>query len=117
MQALTKRFLLFLLGCIPLRFLLTYTASFIPRVPNVKYMGIPAAMIGVSFFYLFFSGSRKTGPEVFGGKIWWNNLRVVHGFLFIMFAIHALMEWKYSWIFLFSDTMIGLIAFFIYHFF
>ena len=25
---------------------------------------------------------RKTGLEVFGDKIWWNNLRPIHGILY-----------------------------------
>ena len=29
---------------------------------------------------------RKTGKEVFGSKIWWNDLRPVHASLYILFA-------------------------------
>jgi hypothetical protein len=82
----------------------------------LPYMGYLAAMISIGFFYVFFTGSRKTGPETGGKPIWWNNLRPVHGFLYGLFAYGAITRNPDSWKLLLADTMIGLAAFLNHHF-
>jgi len=63
-----KRIILFLFGCIFIRFLLVLLAKKIPKkyLPIMGYIALIPAL-GFSYIYLF--GLRKTGPEVFGGKI------------------------------------------------
>ena len=72
--------LLFLVGCMGARLLITYLA----KVANQKWlrvMGYIAILPSIGFMYLFLSGTRnKTGS--FGEKIWWNNLRPVHALVF-----------------------------------
>ena len=115
MENLKKRFLLFLIGCIGTRLLLVYLAKTLN--PNyVKYLGYISILIGLSFIYLFFSGSRKTGPEVFGDNIWWNYLRPVHGILYLLFAYNAINGNNKAWMFLLVDVIIGFISFIIYHY-
>jgi hypothetical protein len=80
-------------------------------------MGYIAILPAIGFFYLFLSGSRKTGEEVFGNKIWWNNLRPLHGLLYFLFAYNAINGNKYAWKFLLIDVIIGLISFLSYHYF
>ena len=58
---------------------------------------------------IFLTGSRKTGQEVFGNKIWWNNLRPVHAILYTLFAYNAINKNKEVWIYLLIDVIIGLI--------
>ncbi len=76
MNNIQKRFLLFLLGCIPVRL------SFMLIAKNytnyLKIMSYFALTISIGFFYIFSTGSRTTGTETFGDKIWWNNLRPIH---------------------------------------
>ena len=66
--------------------------------------------------YLFLTGSRKTGVEVFGEKIWWNNLRPLHSILYFLFAYNAIKGNKNAWIYLLIDVVIGLISFLIFHY-
>jgi hypothetical protein len=115
MDNLHKRYLLFLIGCIGTRTLLVLIAKNISTF-WLKYMGIIALLPALGFFYIYFTGSRKTGPEVFGDKIWWNNLRPIHGTLYLLFAYNAIIGNKKSWIFLLIDVLIGLTSFLIHHF-
>lgn len=113
-ENLRKRFLLFLIGCIGTRCALAYTAK--RASPTVlQIMGYIAIIPALGFFYLYFSGTRKTGPEVFGDKIWWNNLRPVHGFLYSLFAYHAIMCHSYAWAYLLIDVIVGLSSFLFFH--
>jgi len=114
MNNLQKRFALFLFGCIGLRTLLVYIAK-----NNIEYlpiMGYLAIIPAIGFTYIFLTGSRKTGAETFGEKIWWNKLRPIHAILYGLFAYNAINKNKSSWIYLLIDVIIGLISFLGYHF-
>ena len=115
MNSIQKRFLLFLGLCIPTRLLLVY----ISKIVNLKYLrilGIITLLPAIGFLYLYFSGNRQTGLEVFGGKIWWTNLRIYHGLFYLIFSILAIFGVKNAWILLLIDTLFGLISFLIYHY-
>jgi len=114
MNDMAKRFALFLIGCIGVRLLFVYVAKTI-SLQYLPYLGYLAILPAIGFFYIFLTGSRKTGAEVFGGKIWWNKLRPVHGFLYALFAYNAIMKNPRSWIILLIDVVIGLSAFLLYH--
>ena len=113
-SSIQRRFLLFLLLCIPARFALTFLAKYIP----LKYLPIQGAIfivIGLGFLYLNLFNKRKTGLETGGNTIWWNDIRPVHGFLALLFGILAIGKVRDAWIVLLIDTLIGLVAFFAYH--
>lgn len=115
MNNIQKRTILFLFGCIGSRTLIMY----ISKTVNIEYLpilGYLALLPAIGFLYLFFSGKRKTGPEVFGDKIWWNNLRPVHGILYGLFAYNAINKNKNAWIFLLIDVIIGLVSFLWFHY-
>jgi hypothetical protein len=112
---LQKRFLLFLVGCIGTRLLLVYIAKNI-SVTLLPYMGYIALLPAIGFFYIYFTKSRQTGLEVFGDKIWWNDLRPIHGTLYLLFSYHAIRGNQNAWVFLLVDVLFGLIAFLIHHF-
>ena len=114
MNTLQKRFLLFLIGCIGLRSLFVYIAKNV-NTQLLMYMGYLALIPAVGFFYIYLSGSRQTGAEVFGEKIWWNNLRPIHGLLYFLFGYNAIIGNKNAWIYLLIDVIIGLISFLIFH--
>ena len=119
MNTIQKRFLLFLIGCIGTRTLLVYLAKN-ANTTNLKYMGYIAILPAIGFFYLFLSGSRKTGEEVFGDKIWWNNLRPLHGLLYFLFAYSAINlnnSTNFAWIYLLIDVIIGLLSFTTFHYY
>lgn len=115
MNNIQKRFLLFLLGCIPVRFLLAYIAKQVPKkyLPIIGYIALIPA---IGFLYIYISGSRKTGPEVFGDKIWWNQLRPIHSLLYFLFAYNAINKNTNSWVYLLGDMILGLISFLYFHF-
>ena len=115
MDTLHKRFILFLFGCIGVRLLLVYIAKTI-SIQYLKYMGYLLLLPAFGFFYIYLTGIRQTGPEVFGNKIWWNNLRPIHGILYLLFSYNAINGNKNAWIFLFIDVIFGLISFLTHHF-
>jgi hypothetical protein len=116
MNDLQKRFLLFLFGCIGSRTLFAFIAKNAKEI-YLKYLGVLALLPAIGFIYLFVTGKRKTGTEVFGDKIWWNNLRPVHALLYFLFAYNAIIGNKNAWIFLLVDVILGLIAFLSFHYF
>lgn len=116
MNTIQKRFLLFLVGCIGTRSLFAYIAKK-ANVTILKYMGYLALLPAIGFIYIYLTGSRQTGAEVFGEKIWWNDLRPIHSLLYFLFAYNAIIGNKYAWKFLFADVVIGLISFLIFHFY
>ena len=114
MNTIQKRFILFLFGCIGTRSLLVYIAKTTNKTV-LKMMGYLALLPAFGFFYIYFTGSRKTGMEVFGDKIWWNNLRPIHGTLYSLFAYNAINGNSNAYMFLLIDVIFGLISFLTYH--
>lgn len=109
MQQSTKGALLFLFGCIGTR--LAYALLARQRTDLLPYLAIPALFMGMGFFYIYLTHSRKTGGEVFGGRIWWDHLRPVHGALYLAFAAMAWRRDPNAWLILLADTVFGLSAF------
>ena len=116
MNNIQKRFLLFLIGCIGTRSLFVYLAKNMNK-QFLQIMGYLALLPAVGFFYIYFTDSRKTGAEVFGDKIWWNQLRPIHGALYILFAYNAINGNPNSYIYLLVDVLIGLISFLTFHYY
>ena len=109
-----KSFYLFLSGCLTLRLFIAYIAKII----NIKYLpilGVIALIPAFGFIYYYFSNTRTTGPETFGEKIWWNNIRILHFICYLTFAILACCKNNYAWIALLIDVLIGLAAVLIHH--
>jgi len=115
MNHLQQRFLLFLIGCVGIRSLFVIIARYI-NTKYLKYLGYLALAPAIGFIYIYLTGTRKTGAEVFGEKIWWNNLRPIHSILYFLFAYNAIIGNKQSWIYLLVDVLIGLISFVIHHY-
>jgi len=115
MNTLQKRFLLFLVGCIGARLLLVYIAKNI-NIKFLKYMGYLLLLPAFGFIYIYLTGTRQTGAEVFGDKIWWNNLRPIHASLYLLFSYNAINGNKNAWIYLLIDVLFGLTSFLTHHF-
>jgi hypothetical protein len=115
MKDIHKRMLMFLIGCIGLRSLLVVIAKTI-NTTYLTYFGYLALLPAIGFMYIYLTGSRKTGPETLGEKIWWNKLRPLHSILYFLFAYNAIQGNKQAWIYLLVDVLIGLISFLIYHY-
>lgn len=115
MNNIQKRFLLFLFGCIPTRLVFVYIAKTI-SLQYLPLLGYLALLPAIGFIYLYVSGSRKTGAEVFGDKIWWNQLRPIHALFYLLFAYNAIYKIKTGWIYLLFDVIFGLCSFLIFHY-
>ena len=115
MKNIHKRILLFLIGCIGTRSLLVYIAK-TTDVKYLPYLGYLALLPAIGFMYIFLTGVRKTGAEVFGEKIWWNNLRPVHALLYLLFAYFAIQRNTQAWMILLVDVVFGLVNFLWHHY-
>ena len=115
MNNLQKRFLLFLIGCIGSRFLLVLITEYSP-IEYLPILGYIALVPALGFIYIYLTGSRKTGVEVFNAKIWWNNLRPIHGLLYGLFAYNAINRNVNSWIYLLVDVIFGLFSLTLHHY-
>ena len=104
MNDIQKRFLLFLIGCIGVRSLFVVIAKNID-IKYLQYLGFLALLPALGFAYIYLTGSRQTGKEVFGEKIWWNDLRPLHSLLYFLFAYNAIIGNKNSWIYLLIDFL------------
>lgn len=99
---------LFLIGCIPTRILLAYIAF---KFPSSHILSLITFVMAIGFFYIYKTGSRKTGVETEGKPIWWNDMRPVHGSIYLLFSLCNLAGIKNSWMFLALDVLVGLGAF------
>jgi hypothetical protein len=115
MNNLQKRYLLFLIGCIGSRTAIAYIAKTI-NLTYLPLLGALAILPVIGWIYIIMTSSRKTGPEVFGDKIWWGNLRPIHALLYALFAYYAINKNRNAWQFLAADVVLGLMAFLWHHF-
>ena len=115
MNHLQKRFAMFLIGCIGVRFLFVIVAKY-TTTKYLRYLGYLALLPAIGFIYIYVTGSRKTGGEVFGEKIWWNQLRPIHAILYLLFAYNAIIGNKQAWIYLLIDVLFGLFSFLAHHY-
>jgi hypothetical protein len=115
MKTIHKRFLLFLGLCIPVRLAIAYISSIVSA--NILFlMGLVALIPAIGWLSIYFFELRKTGGEVFGNKIWWDDLRPIHALDYLIFSYLAIHDSKYSSYPLYFDAVLGLISFFIYHY-
>lgn len=117
METKTKRYLLFIFGCIGSRLFLTLLAKNLEN-NNLKLLAIITFLISISFLFIYFIGSKRADKQLeWAGekKIWWNNLRIVHGSLYLLFSLMVFNNIKNAWLILLIDTMIGLIAWLNHH--
>lgn len=115
MNPMQTRFALFLILCLGSRFTLAYIAK--NARPNIlRVMGYLALLPAFGFAYIYVTGSRKTGAEVMGEKIWWNFLRPIHAILYFLFAYNAIYMHSYAWVFLLVDVLLGAVSFLVHHY-
>ncbi len=114
MNELKKRILLFLIGCIGTRTIFVYIAKN-TKIDYLPILGYIALLPALGLVYKYITSSRETGVGVFGGKIWWNNLRPIHAGFYSLFAYKAIKKNKDAWIFLLFDVLFGLGSFSIFY--
>ena len=117
MNNIQKRFLLFLIGCIGARSSLVYVAKNYSTQKQIKnLLLIFSLLVSIGFLVIYFTGIRQTGAETLGDKIWWNQLRPVHALLYLSFAVSLYKDYKFAWVFLLVDVILGLSAFSFHHY-
>ena len=106
--------LVFLIGCLGTRLLISLVAKR-TKPEQLPYLGYIALVPAIGFIYLYTFGLRKTGFEA-GGGIWWDNVRPVHGFLYLLFGIYAINKNENAWTILLVDTLLGFAFWYIHHY-
>lgn len=115
MIGIQSRIIYFLFLCIGTRLYLSYLINIVGK-EIYKILTTIILIIGCGFLIIYFGGYRKRGLETGGKKIWWNNLRPVHGILYILAAIMMIYGMRYkASIVILVDTIIGLLSFLWYH--
>jgi membrane protein insertase Oxa1/YidC/SpoIIIJ len=115
MNNIQKRFFLFIFGCVTTRLLFVYIAKNI-KSKYLPILGYLALIPALGFIYIYLNNLRQTGQEVFGDKIWWNDIRPIHSFLYFLFFFMAINRNKNSWIVLLIDVLFGLTMFLKFHY-
>lgn len=114
-----KSIKLFLFGCIPFRLFLVWLVYKYSHTEQIKYLGWIGLIIAISFIYIYITGSRKTGPEVFGKPIWWNYWRPIHAIFWFGFAYNILSSSNIlksnAWVWLLGDVLFGFKIFVKHH--
>lgn len=116
MNKIHLRFILFLCFCIIIRLSFVLTAKYIDK-KYLPYLGLIALIPAIGFITIYLGDFRKTGGEVFGEKIWWNDLRPIHASLYILFSLLAFKKSEYAYIPLLTDVVLGLFFFLKFHLF
>lgn len=115
MNTTQKRFLWFLLACIPARLLIAWIAKKTPA-SELRYLGLLALLPAAGFTLIYLTGSRRTGAETFGEEIWWNDLRPIHAGMYGWFAYLAYSQNEWAYMVLFLDALIGVASFLTHHY-
>jgi hypothetical protein len=114
---LTNKMRLFLVGCIGTRIAISFLAKYIGEKMKwmLPYAGLIALIPAIGFISIFLGNLREKGTEA-GGRIWWNNMRPIHGVMYLLFAIYAFRRKPFAWRVLFIDVLIGLAVWFRHYF-
>jgi hypothetical protein len=67
------------------------------------------------FAYIYMNDLRKTGAEVFGDRIWWNDLRPFHALMYFVTAALVHTRTNKSHYPIALDTLVGLLSFTYHH--
>lgn len=111
----TKRILLFTFGCIGVRLCL---AQWLARSSGsaLRWLGYGLGALGIGFATIYLLGLRKTGPEVFGSRIWWDSLRPVHAMLMLAASYVAVKgDGRTAGRLVAGDALLGAVATYAHH--
>jgi hypothetical protein len=100
-----QRMVLFFGVCIPVRLLFVLIAK---KSKNNVLTALIAFMISLGFMYQF--NYIPTKPGVFGGKPWWNRMRVFHATTYLCYAIFSLTGYEHAWKFLGLDVLAAIMS-------
>lgn len=105
----TKRALLFFAVCLVVRLAFAVVAK-VASQQLLRVLGVLAIVPAIRFMYIYYTGSNPRGA-IFGEKAWWDSLRPLHGAMYGLFAVMAIVGYRHAWLVLLADAMIGAAAF------
>lgn len=110
-----KKVYLFLFGCIGARSLLAFLAYKLD-VKFLPYLGVLAVLIAFGLLFHNLFGTRNTGQEssAENNRIWWNDFRPLHAFLYLLFAYFAFHKEHSAYVFLVVDVILALVLYALY---
>lgn len=103
-----SRIVLFLGVCVVARSTLAYLAHLYWEHPLFRAVSLLALLPALGWLILYFTDSRLTARETFGGRMWWHQLRLPHALLYLNFVIYAHRNPQYAWVPLAADVALGL---------
>ena len=127
-----QRILLFLIACIPIRFLIVGIAFYLSyKTPTMSHNNTMmdtlfninliknafyfiTSIIGLGFIVTFIS---KKEYGAFGGKVWWSYLRIIHGMNYLLYTYLAMNNYNNAFLILLFDVLIGILSFILNYFF
>ena len=109
-QSTSKRIALFLGVCVPIRSLIAYAAyRLAPSYPVPTAIALGLICVGFGQTYVRSDPAKDKG--LFGGAVWWHQMRLLHSLLYAAAAILAWERSPYTWAPLAIDILTGLAAF------
>ena len=98
----------FFTHCVPARSLIAIGVSVTPD-KYMKYLTIPAAIAsGIGLYKYFNHTDEETGVN--GQKVWWNNNRLIHSLVSIIFIILIIQnKHNYAKMVPFIDIILGIL--------
>lgn len=95
--------------CILIRLSLAYGVALVYRLPIRFIFMVLYLLLSIGALYQYRVKTRKIGA--FNNKVWWDNLRPIHALLFLCTSIGLFYKYKYSYMFLLLDTLIGIVGY------
>ena len=115
MNTLNKRFVYFLGLCIPARIILALIAKYLP-LKYLQLMGLFTFIAGCWFIFAYIVKPYSYSKVITSTKVWWRDIRLIHGITYLLFSYLAINRNKKAWIVLLIDAIIGFLAFFTHHY-
>ena len=98
---------LFTLVCVPVRIGIAVAAAYTPP-KYLPILGGFAAISAAGNMYRYVKhNDKQTGA--FGQSVWWNNHRIAHMIIMIIFVILACAKNKYTWVAPAADITYGVV--------
>lgn len=111
----SHRTILFLLVCLPIRFLIAVAAAVSCDGPEwVRYV-VAAYCIWTALGFLWQLLVLRPTHGAFGGKVWWGGVRWIHATSFATAAVLLVTRCEYGVIPLVFDPLLGLVTFVVTH--
>lgn len=110
-----RRARLFWLACIPVRASFAAAALLIPLYMTPRLLilvGAAAALAAIGFWSNVIRAARgeHTGCGIFGGRVWWERVRVVHAALWTIASTAAFAQAPWAGWVLVADVSVGALA-------